>query len=69
MQAEKREPWMRLCEQAAAEQDPKKLIGLITEINRMLQEKEERLLKQLGILHSATDNDQGLPKSRQKNLP
>jgi len=43
MKEETRELWMRLCEQAADEQDPKKLIELVTEINRLLEEKEQCL--------------------------
>lgn len=35
--------WRDLCEQAQTEQDPKKLIELIKEINRLLQEREVRL--------------------------
>jgi hypothetical protein len=35
--------WKLLCEQAATEQDPKKLIELIKEINRLLAEKKNRL--------------------------
>ncbi len=43
MKGEKREHWMRLCEQAANEQDPEKLLELVREINRLLEEKEQRL--------------------------
>ena len=43
MKGEKREIWMHLCEQAAVEQDPDKLMDLIKEINRLLEEKERRL--------------------------
>jgi hypothetical protein len=35
--------WMELCEQAAGEQDPKKLMELVEEINRLLLEKEKRV--------------------------
>ena len=35
--------WMELCQQAAVEQDPKKLLDLVTEINRLLDEKQSRL--------------------------
>ena len=35
--------WMELCEQAAVEQDPKKLMELVAEINRLLLEKEKRI--------------------------
>jgi hypothetical protein len=38
-----KERWKVLCEQAAVEQDPKKLHELIREINRLLEEKEARL--------------------------
>ena len=40
---EQRERWMKLCEQAATEQDPEKLMALIAEINRLLEAKERRL--------------------------
>lgn len=40
---EQRERWMQLCEQVATEQDPEKLMALITEINRLLEAKERRL--------------------------
>ncbi len=34
------ERWKQLCEQAASEQDPEKLLALVTEINRLLEEKD-----------------------------
>jgi hypothetical protein len=40
---EDREKWMELCEQAADEQDPKKLAVLILQINYILEAKELRL--------------------------
>jgi hypothetical protein len=40
---ENKKKWMELCDQAADEQDPKKLAALILEINFMLEEKEMRL--------------------------
>jgi len=43
MQDEKQEHWMELCAQAALEQDPEKLHALVEEIDRLLQEKEDRL--------------------------
>jgi hypothetical protein len=43
MQGAKRERWFQLCQQAAVEQDPAKMLVLITEINDLLQEKERRL--------------------------
>ena len=38
-----KEEWMKLCEQAAVEQDPEKLMILTREICRLLDEKEKRL--------------------------
>jgi hypothetical protein len=35
--------WMELCQQASVEQHPDKLMELVKEINRLLEEKEERL--------------------------
>ena len=43
MQGPKKEEWMRLCEMAANEQDSEKLLALVKEINRLLEEKEARL--------------------------
>jgi hypothetical protein len=43
MQGEPGQHWRELCEQAATEQDPNRLMELVNEINRMLSEKEERL--------------------------
>jgi hypothetical protein len=35
--------WMELCQRASVEQDPKMLMELVEEINRLLDEKQERL--------------------------
>jgi hypothetical protein len=43
MIGDQKEQYLRLCEQAAIEQDPVKLMKLIAEIDRLLAEKEERL--------------------------
>ena len=43
MQGQVKEEWMRLCELAAVEKDSQKLLKLVAEINRMLDEKEQRL--------------------------
>jgi hypothetical protein len=43
MKGETGERWKQLCEQAAVEQDLEKLLQLTQEINRLLNEKEERL--------------------------
>jgi hypothetical protein len=37
------ERWKDLCEQASKEQDPKKLVKLIEEINQLLDAKKHRL--------------------------
>jgi hypothetical protein len=43
MKGEKKERWLELCEQAADEQDTDKLRQLVLEIDRLLQEKTDRL--------------------------
>ena len=43
MEGAKRECWMRLCVEAADERDSNGLLDLISEINRLLHEKEMRL--------------------------
>jgi hypothetical protein len=45
MQGEKKERWKELAAEAAVEQDPVKMLALITEINKLLLEKEERPVK------------------------
>lgn len=45
MQGQSGERWRELCEQAAVEQDPDRLLELTKEITRLLDEKEERLTK------------------------
>ena len=46
MQGQNAERWRELCAQAAVEQDPIKLMELVSEINRMLSDKEEWLQQQ-----------------------
>jgi hypothetical protein len=43
MQGETGERWRKLCEEAAIEQDPERLLQLAQEITRLLDEKEQRL--------------------------
>jgi len=43
MQGKVKEEWVQMCEQAAIEQNSEKLMALVTEINRMLDDKEQRL--------------------------
>ncbi len=43
MQGKTKERWMELCEQAAQEQDPTKMLEIVKEINRLLAAKYERL--------------------------
>jgi len=38
-----KERWRELCEQASIEQDSEKLLNLVREINRLLEEKQARL--------------------------
>ena len=41
-----REKWKELCGQAAIEDNPEKLIVLIREINRLLEENEQQMWEQ-----------------------
>jgi hypothetical protein len=41
--ADSDERWRQLCAQAAVEQDPQKLMELVREISRLLDEKQGRL--------------------------
>lgn len=43
MQGETKERWIELCKQAELETDPERLMVLIQEIIRVLDEKEQRL--------------------------
>lgn len=43
MQGEVKQRWQLLCEEAANEKDPDRLLALVREINRLLERKEERL--------------------------
>ena len=43
MKGKVKERWRELCELAATEQDPLKLSELVAEIDRLLQEKQNRL--------------------------
>jgi hypothetical protein len=46
MKGETKERWQELCELAANEQDPDKLSDLVDEIDRMLEEKQNRLRRE-----------------------
>jgi hypothetical protein len=47
MRGETGERWRTLCERAASEQDAQKLLELASEIDRLLEEKENRLKQTL----------------------
>ena len=50
-----KQKWLKLCEQAAVEQDPEKLLALVEQIDALLQIEEDRLR---GSLRSATPSSQ-----------
>jgi hypothetical protein len=39
LQDQEKERWLQICELAAKEQDPKKLLAYVEEINRLLDER------------------------------
>ena len=43
---EEKERWVELCEQAAVEQDPQRLVKLVHEIIQLFEEKRERRQRQ-----------------------
>jgi hypothetical protein len=43
VKGERREHWLRLCMEAADEQDSRRLLELVSEINHLLHEKHMRL--------------------------
>jgi hypothetical protein len=43
MTPDNKQEWMRLCEVAAKEQDPEKLMELVREITRLLEQREAAL--------------------------
>jgi hypothetical protein len=53
MQGETRERWEKLCQLAADEQNPEELMRLVNEINRLLEEKEERLKTKAGRIQQS----------------
>ena len=42
------ERWIALCAQAAVEEDPKRLLELVSEINRLLDARKKRLAHEIG---------------------
>jgi len=56
---EKTERWFHLCQQAAIEEDPDKLLALVQEINDILEYKERRLLRQREDLKTGTPHPEG----------
>src|SRR5215831_1394439 len=43
MHEQSKERWMELCEQASKEQDPAKLLSLVEEINRLLEQRDLKI--------------------------
>jgi hypothetical protein len=56
---DKPERWRELCAQAAVEQDPEKLMELVTEITRLLEEEQERAKLKRQQSPSKPENDRG----------
>jgi hypothetical protein len=48
MQGKTRERWEELCEQAAHEQNPAKMLEIVAEINRLLDAKYDRVSQKDG---------------------
>ena len=59
MQSQIKERWLILCEQAATEQDPTKLMALIEEVNHLLESEENRRREARGTLRKAENSAEG----------
>jgi len=59
MQSQMKERWLLLCEQAATEQDPTKLMALIEEVNRLLESEENRRREVRGMPRKAETSAEG----------
>jgi len=57
MEGPNNERWRDLCEQAAVEQDPAKMLKLLIEINDILEEKEKILKAEQMIYESKKRTD------------
>jgi len=53
MSSEQKQEWMRLCELASKEQDPEKLMELVREITRLLEQREAALKAKKGTSESS----------------
>jgi hypothetical protein len=53
MDDQTRERWFQLCQLAAVEEDPAKLLALVTEINRLLDARDAERNKSLGRQNQA----------------
>jgi hypothetical protein len=58
---DKAKSWMELCELAASEQDPAKLMALVAEINRLLEADEQHLKAQAPGLLKPPENEKSSP--------
>jgi hypothetical protein len=71
MEGPNKERWIQLSEQAAVEQDPRKLLEVVNELNALLEEKELRLaaLRKTGSVPTNTrQNDRSL-RNTHKRVP
>jgi hypothetical protein len=57
MEGEIPENWNDLCAQVAKEQDPDRLMELVTQINQLLEDKERRLQRKKADEHETEAAD------------
>jgi len=67
-----KERWFQLCQLAAVEQDPAKLIALVTEVNQLLEaeetERNKGRARQVESWKQTAESDQHQAKARQPYL-
>jgi hypothetical protein len=61
MNAAEQKRMQELCSAIAQEQDPKTLLTLVTDLNRLLALKEARLKQKAGSLPTSEPSDESLP--------
>lgn len=56
MIGKQKEKWMEVCELAVKEQDPEKLMALVTEIDRLFEEQTQQRQRQKKAHYLVTEN-------------
>jgi hypothetical protein len=61
---QQKERWQELCELAAQEQNPERLMELVAESNRLLEQKEQRRTQATGQFRVVNQLPNSIPSAR-----